>query len=399
MNPPLDPLPLLISLIRHQSVSVVSNIAITEAVAATLAQIGFEACRCDYTDGSGVRKANLVATRMPLSHLANANANAAGSPDVANPGVAYFAHTDVVPVEAWDGPGGPFDPTVVEGRIYGRGSCDMKGSLVAMIVAASMIDPHQQTAPIRIICTADEETGFLGAKHLVDVCPEYRQIVRSQPLAIIGEPTRCQVVHAHKGIEGFSITSIGRAAHSSSREGINANIAMVPMLNELLRLYHFSESDPHLRDLRFDPPTVTWNFGVSDHCTAVNITPGRSDAWVSLRTMPNIDGNELIAAMKAKAAELGLTVFDWKGGPPMWVDANNPSVRAMCELAGCENPETVCYATDGGEFTELGNRVVCGPGDIAQAHTSDEWLDLDQLQRGIELYHHVLRRWCVQPGA
>jgi len=386
MNPPLDPLPLLISLIRHSSVSVDSNVAITEAVARTLAQLGFATYRYDYNDDSGTRKANLVATRMPPTASIR-------------PGIAYFSHTDVVPVEAWDGPGGPFDPTVVDDRIYGRGSCDMKGSLVAMMVAASMIDPQQQTAPIRIVCTADEETGFLGAKHLVETCPLYRQMVQSQPLTIIGEPTRCEVVHAHKGIEGFSITSIGRAAHSSSREGINANLAMVPMLNELLRLYHVSESDPRLRDMRFDPPTVTWNFGVSDRCTAVNITPGRSDAWISLRTMPDINGSELIHAMKAKAAELGLAVKTWKGGPPMWVDADNASVRAMCELAQCDHPQTVCYATDGGEFTELVNRVVCGPGDIAQAHTSDEWLSLDQLKRGIELYHQVLLRWCVKSNA
>lgn len=386
MNSPLDPLPLLMSLIRQASVSVDSNVAITEVVASVLAQLGFDPCRCDYTDASGVRKANLVATRIPTK--------ASG-----NPGVAYFSHTDVVPVEDWDGPGGPFDPTVVDDRIYGRGSCDMKGSLVAMMVAASMIDPQDQVAPIRIICTADEETGFVGAKHLVESCPHYREMVKTQPLAIIGEPTRCQVVHAHKGIEGFSITSIGRAAHSSSREGINANIAMVPMLNELLRLYHVSESDPALQDLRFDPPTVTWNFGVSDRCTAVNITPGRSDAWVSLRTMPEIDGAVLIDAMKRKAGELGLVVTNWKGGPPMWVDADNPAVKAMCELSGCERPQTVCYATDGGEFTELVNRVVCGPGDIAQAHTSDEWLSLGQLQQGIQLYHQVLRRWCVQANA
>jgi acetylornithine deacetylase len=112
--------------------------------------------------------------------------------------------------------------------------------------------------------------------------------------------------------------------------------------------------------------------------------------------MPNIDGSELIHAMRSKAAELGLAVKNWKGGPPMWVDADNASVRAMCELAQCDHPQTVCYATDGGEFTELTNRVVCGPGDIAQAHTSDEWLSLDQLKRGVELYHQVLLRWCVQ---
>lgn len=390
MNPPLDPLPLLISLIRHQSISAVSNVAITEAVAETLASLDFDVCRCDYTDEYGVCKANLVATRLPRT------SDAYSSDSINRPGVAYFAHTDVVPVEMWDGPGGPFEPTVVDGRVYGRGSCDMKGSLAAMIVAASMVAQDQQTAPIRIICTADEEVGFFGAKNLVQSCPDYKQLVKSQPLAIIGEPTRCRVVHAHKGIEGFKFTSTGRAAHSSSRDGVNANIAMIPMLNELLRLYHLCETETSLQDHRFDPPSLTWNFGVSDHCTAVNITPGRSDAWVSFRTMPDVDVSGIVESMTAKANELGLTCKHYKGGPPMWIDADNPAIRTLCNLAACETPETVCYATDGGEFTELNNRVVCGPGDIAQAHTSNEWIGLDQLNAGIELYYKALRQWCVQ---
>jgi acetylornithine deacetylase len=403
MNSPIDPLPLLLSLIRLDSVSDRDNLDITDTIGDRLAEIGFEICRCDYTDENGVPKANLVATRYPIGgdvepcQSGPSGESGRNDPaDLRGAGVAYFSHTDVVPVEQWDGPGGAFDPVVQDGRVYGRGSCDMKGSLVAMIAAASRIDRRQQTAPIRIICTADEEIGFYGARELVARCPEYRRMVESQPVAIIGEPTGCEVMHAHKGIVGFHITSHGRAAHSSSRDGINANIAMVPMLVELLRLYELSESDPRFRDARFDPPTVTWNFGVSDHCTAVNVTPAKSVAWVALRTMPEIDGEELIDAIRAKAAQLGLHFHLYKGGPPMWVDPDNPVVRAMCELAGCAKPQTVCYATDGGEFSGLRDRVVCGPGDIAQAHTSDEWLSLDQLARGVDLYHRVLQRWCVR---
>ncbi len=309
--------------------------------------------------------------------------------------MAYFAHTDVVPAVGWSGPGKPFEPVVQDNRVYGRGSCDMKGSLAAMIVAASRIDQRQQTAAITIACTADEEVGFEGAKHLVTHSRTYRRLTESQPLAIIGEPTQCEVVHAHKGIEAYSITSLGRAAHSSSREGLNANIAMVPMLVELLRLYELVEADPSLHDDRFDPPTLSWNFGVSDHCTAVNITPARSDAWISLRTMPEIRGETLLAAARAKARELGLKFEREHHGPPMWIDPNSDAVRLMCELAGCAAAQTVCYATDGGEFSELEKRVVCGPGNIAQAHTSDEWLDLEQLERGIDLYHRVLQRCCL----
>jgi len=400
MTSPIEPLPLLLSLIRHPSVSAHSNVEITQTVSQVLSGLGFDICRCDYTDDSGTIKANFVARRSPRSDSLR-RPTRVGRDAISDHhqgitgGVAYFAHTDVVPVEQWDGPGGAFDPVVQDGRVYGRGSCDMKGSLVAMLAAISRIDPDDQTAPIHVICTADEETGFIGAKHLVAACPEYRNIVRSQPVAIIGEPTTCNVVHAHKGIIGFRITSEGRAAHSSAREGRNANIAMVPMLVELLRLYHESESDVALQDARFDPPTVTWNFGVSDHCTAVNITPGKSEAWVSLRTMPEIDGASLVEAVQRKANELGLTFRLYKGGPPMWVDPQNEAIRVMCDLAGCDEAQTVCYATDGGEFTELINRVVCGPGDIAQAHTSDEWLSLDQLQQGTDLYYRSLRRWCV----
>lgn len=386
----LDPLPLLLSLLRFDSVSARSNVEITDFVASVLLPLGFELERCDYTDANGVTKSNLIATRWPVS-----SGHAAVQSGERRGGVAYFAHTDVVPADGWNGPGQPFEPVVQENRVYGRGSCDMKGSLVAMITAASRIDRRQQTTPITIACTADEEVGFEGAKHVVSHSQTYRQLVANQPLTIIGEPTRCEVVHAHKGIESFRIISQGRAAHSSSRDGINANIAMVPMLVELLRLYERCETDVHLQDPRFDPPTLSWNFGVSDHATAVNVTPARSVAWISLRTMPSVRGEELIAEVQRKAKELGLVFQSGHHGPPMWIDPESEAVRLMCELSGTESPQTVCYATDGGEFSELEKRIVCGPGDIAQAHTSDEWLDLDQLNRGVELYQRVLQRCCL----
>lgn len=395
MNSQLDPESLLLALLRYDTVSARENVAITDFLGDLLRGLGFELFRDDYRDPSGVTKANLIATRYPRGRGAESPETWAERGPEGKCGVTYFAHTDVVPAHAWEGPGGPFDPVIEGDRLYGRGSCDMKGSLVAMIAAASRIRPEDQAAPIRIVCTADEEIGFIGAKQLVSHSPEYRRIVREQPIAIIGEPTRCQVVHAHKGIEAFRISSLGRAAHSSSREGLNANLAMVPMLVELLRLYEVAEAEPGLRDERFDPPTITWTFGVSDHCTAVNITPGRSDAWVSFRTMPEVDTRPLVAAVEAKARELGLTFSRKHGGPPLWVAPDHPAILALCQIAGCPSPQTVCYATDGGEYHELRHRVVWGPGDIAQAHTSDEWIARDQLTQGSDLYHQALLRWCV----
>jgi len=383
MSDVFEPVSFLQSLIAFPSVSSISNLGVNEAIAAILDRLGFSITFCNYNDNAGVTKSNLIATRLPRMNQPQQG------------GVAYFCHTDVVPADDWSGPGEAFCSSIQDGRIYGRGSCDMKGSLVAMLTAISRMKGEAQSTPIHVICTGDEEVGFVGARHLVASSPEYRQLVHSQPLAIIGEPTNCDVVHAHKGIFGFRIISRGRAAHSSTRDGLNANLAMVPIINELVRLYQLAESDPTLQDDRFDPPTLSWNFGFSDYSKASNIVPARSEAWVSLRTMPTINGEKLVAEAETKAEELGLEFRREKGGGPVWIDPNLPSIRAMCEVADCSAPKTVCYGTDGGEFTELKQMVVCGPGDIAQAHTADEYLSLSQLQRGIEIYAGVLKRWCV----
>ena len=369
-------------LISFASVSSTSNVQISECVTGQLKSLGFEIESSEYLDDAGTPKVNLVARR-------NGTKNSTG-------GLAYFCHTDVVPADGWTGPGGdPFSPVTQDDRIYGRGSCDMKGSLVAMLAAAQQVDVAQQSSPLWIVCTADEEVGFEGAKCVVNNSTAYRELVNAQPMGIIGEPTRLSVVHAHKGITGFQITSHGRAAHSSLSSGINANEAMVPMLQTLLEIGQRTKDDTRYHDDRFDPPVLSWNFGVNDGSTAVNITPHKSVAWVSLRSMPNIDGEDLIAEARSKADELGLEFKRFSGGSPLWIDADADCVESMCQLAGGQ-PKTVCYGTDGGEFTELDQLVVCGPGDIAQAHTTDEFLEMDQLSKGIQLYAAAIRHWCCE---
>ena len=384
LEPPLaSAIDRLQRLIGYASVSSSTNRPVSDWVDQHLQDLGFTVEQTHYQDPTGVAKANVVAVRQPLA-----------GKRAPSGGLAYFCHTDVVPPGDWIGPNGdPFRAVVVDDRLYGRGSCDMKGSLAAALTAAAMIDPNDQTAPLWIVATADEEVGFQGARHLVEHSPMYRQIVEAQPLAIIGEPTEMDVVHAHKGITGFEITSLGRAAHSSTSDGINANIAMVPMLQTLLELGERTEQDSRYHDDRFDPPLLSWNFGIREGGTAYNITPERSVAWVTLRPMPNIDGQDLIAIARTKADSLGLDFRTYPGGDPLWVDASSPCIRALCDLTGGQ-PRTVCFGTDGGEFRELNQRVVWGPGSIDQAHTTDEWISLRQLETGIELYTQAFRKWC-----
>ncbi len=201
------------------------------------------------------------------------------------------------------------------------------------------------------------------------------------------------VVYAHKGISGFSIQSRGRAGHSATGYGINANEAVVPVLAQLLELCQKTRDDATLKDDRFDPPVLSWNFGVSDHSDVVNITPERSDAWVSLRTMPAVDGQDLIAEARSTASRLGLSFTMLGGCEPLWNDPESDFILKLKSLAGTES-QTVCYATDGGVLSELSRRVVIGPGSICQAHTVDEWIEIDQLDQGIECFEKCIRCWC-----
>lgn len=374
----MDSVETLVDLIAFPSVSSSSNGPVSDRVSQLLDDLGFTVEATGYTDAAGVSKVNLVARRNPT--VSNATAS----------GLAYFCHTDVVPVVDWTGPGDGFTGVVQDDRVYGRGACDMKGSLVSMLMAASRVSAGDQTGPLWIVCTADEEVGFEGASHLVRSSAAYREIVAAGPLSIIGEPTSLKVVHAHKGIVGLQITSRGRAAHSSTDAGVNANEAIVPVLQTMLDIARRTRTDAGLQDDRFDPPHLSWTFGVSDGCKAVNVTPGQSTAWVSLRPMPEIDGEELIAELTAAADASGLIVKRFKGGHPVWIEPNAPFIQTLCKIAGGQ-PSAVCYGTDAGEFHELEERVILGPGDIAQAHTTDEWIAIEQLDAGGRLYERLIR--------
>ena len=378
---------ILKDLIAYPTVSSTSNVDINHHVASMLSDIGFDVATTEYKDETGVSKANLVAVRNPV---------AAG--ESRSDGLAYFCHTDVVPAEHWIGAdpqqhSNPFQAVEKDGRIYGRGACDMKGSLATMIAAASRVDVRNQTRPLWIVCTADEEVGFGGAKHLSQHCEAFRDLVRHDPVSIIGEPTELGVVHAHKGITGFTLQARGRAGHSATDFGINANEAMVPVLQKLLEICERTRLDKTLRDERFDPPTLSWNFGFSDHASAINITPERSDAWVSFRSMPDVNGRDLIDEVDAVARQHNVKLRILNGCDPMWTSPESEHVRSMEQLAG-KKSRTVSYATDGGILDELGCRIVIGPGSIAQAHTVDEWISIDQLRDGISLYERAIEHWA-----
>lgn len=367
-------------LVAFDSVSRKSNVPVTDYAQQALTELGFETERIEFDDARGVRKACVVGRKGPWPK---------------NGGLAYFGHTDVVPADPWfSTEHGPFEPTVKDGRLYGRGSCDMKGSVACMLAAAGRVPADRLKRPLYVTCTADEEVGYGGAAEVARRSQFYRAMVAGQTPGIIGEPTRLEVVYAHKGTYGFGVTSRGRAAHSSTKNGINANLAMIPFLVEMKAIHDELETDPQWRNPEFDPPTMSWNIGINDHTAAVNITPPQSVCTVYFRPMPEQDAEIWFARAKAAADRCGLEFARWPGGPSLYVDPQSPFVQEVLRLAGRETPRTVSYGTDGVMLGELKSLVVLGPGDIAQAHTHDEWIALEQLEAGTVLYTRLIEHFC-----
>ena len=374
----MDILDITKDLVSIASVSSETNTPVADYVKGMLDRLGFFTEQIDYYDKAGIKKTNIV-----------------GRLGEAGPGVALMAHSDVVPADTWDAPGGPFSPVVDNQRLYGRGSCDMKGSLACMLVAASRFRHEQLKTPLYIVCTADEEVGFHGARHVVTGSKLYREMVTHQTRAVIGEPTSLEVVHAHKGTCTIHAVSQGRAGHSATREGLNANLAMITLLNEMKAIYELTENDPAWHDDRFNPPSLTWNIGINDFTRAINITPAQSVCTVYFRPLPNIDASSLVERVRKIAATVDIQVEIIDGCLPLWTSPDSEFVQEVLELVGQPKSTTVCYATDGGIFSELKQRIICGPGSISQAHTDHEWIALEQLERGADLFERMIHSWCL----
>ncbi len=378
LKPTMQALDYAQQLVRFESPSLVSNVPVANFIEETLRRLGFTCERLDYNDANGVPKSSVVARKGEGTG-----------------GMAYFGHSDVVPAGSWfTTEHGPFQPTIVGDRLYGRGSCDMKGSVACMLVAAEQFSASELKHPIYVTVTADEEIGYGGARAVAVRSKLFQEMVRGDANGIVGEPTKLEVVYAHKGTYGFTAISRGRAAHSSTREGINANLKMIPFLAEMKRIHDEVQNDPQWQHPEFDPPGISWNIGINDHTEAVNITAPQSICTVYFRPSPGQNGDVLIERAKRAAAENGLEISVRDAANALYVDRNSPFVREVLDLAGQAAAKTVCYGTDGAVLTGLKKLLVLGPGDIAQAHTWDEWIALDQLDRGTELYAKLIRHWC-----
>ncbi|RIK39099.1 MAG: acetylornithine deacetylase [Chloroflexi bacterium] len=360
-------------LIAIPSASTVSNAAIADFLAVRLRRLGFDVERLSYDD-EGREKVSLVARIGP----------GAG-------GLGLFSHSDTVPGDPseWE----PFTPLLQDGRLIGRGSCDMKGPLAATIVAAAQVDARRLRKPLTLAITADEEVGYGGA---YQIARESTLLKESWPAqVVVAEPTRLIPVYAHKGGARVYVTAYGRAAHTSTDRGSSANFLIAPFLAEMAELAHLFRQDSRFQNHEFDPPTNGFNLVIDDGNCKSNVTAAKTVATLSLRTMPNDHREEALGLILAAAQKYNLETRT-EGFDPFYVAPDTEIVQLALQATGVARAETVPFGTEALVYQHYaGQQVILGPGDIAQAHTIGEWIEVAQLEAAVGVYQRLIERVCL----
>lgn len=362
---------LLEKLVAFETVSRASNLNLIEFIHDYLDELGVTS-QLVYNDSGS--KANLWATIGPADRG----------------GIVLSGHTDVVPVDgqAWTFP--PFKLTERDGKLYGRGSTDMKGFLACVLAAVPTFLATPLRTPIHLAFSYDEEVGCLGVRSLLEHIKEQAH----PPVAcIVGEPTELKPTLGHKGKLAMRCHVHGAACHSAyAPDGVNA----IEYASHLI--VKLTEMGAELRDkqidYRFDPPFTTVQTGTIRGGSALNIVPTDCCFDWEIRTLPSADGEqicselkqyacqELEPQMRAVKADTGIHFEPLQAYPGLLLDQSAPLAKFIALLANSSDFSTVAFGTEGGLFHQVGiPAVICGPGSMAQGHKPDEFIAIEQLHR------------------
>jgi acetylornithine deacetylase len=337
----------------------------------------------DYLDGHGIAH-----FRVDYELERKTNLYATIGPDVAG-GIVLSGHTDVVPVDGQDWSSDPFTLTERDGKLYGRGTCDMKGFIAVALALVPKFKMMKLKTPIHLALSCDEEVGCKGVRPLV---AHMRDHLKKPRAVFVGEPTDMKVVNGHKSAVTFSTEVKGHAAHSSlTHQGVNAIMAAAEMVSEMGRLREdlIAIGDP---SGRFDPPYSTIHVGVISGGTAKNIVPSHCDFQWETRLVPGADREfvpkrmeamalKLEPAMKAIDPATGIATTRTNEVPGLAPEQGSEAERMALHAAGANATHAVSYCTEAGLFQAIGiPAVICGPGNIEQAHKPDEFVSLAQLE-------------------
>ena len=361
---------ILRQLVGFDTTSRNSNLPLIDWVEDYLAALG---ARCERVPDETGRKAALWASFGPEGV----------------PGWVLSGHTDTVPVDGQDWSSDPFQLREAEGRLHGRGTCDMKGFLACCLAMAPDIAAARLAMPIHMAFSYDEEVGCVGVRPLLHRLAERSPV----PLGcIVGEPTMMQVAIGHKSRRGFRVRVIGTPGHSSrAPEFVNAvefGAQLVVKVQQIGRRFATGARDP-----LYDTPHSTAHVGVARGGEAVNIVPEHFLTEFEFRTIAADDADALEAEMRAFAFDdllPQMQAINPRAAIEFEVSANTPGLdaapdapvtRAAQRFAQQNSVIKVAYGTEGGLFQTIAGipTAVCGPGSIGVAHQPDEYITLDQL--------------------
>ncbi|MCQ4632685.1 acetylornithine deacetylase [Shinella sp. CPCC 100929] len=374
---------ILDKLIAFPTISSDSNVALVDYVVDYLEQIG---ARVFLQPSECGEKANLFATIGPEG----------------DGGIVLSGHTDVVPVEGQDWVSDPFKMFEKDGRLYGRGTCDMKGFLACSMAMAREVSTQSLVRPLHLAFTYDEEVGCFGAKALMEELAR-RNIKPS--VAIIGEPTQMRVIEGHKGCYEYTTNFIGLEGHGSQPDlGVNAIQYASKFINHLVELGEKLKARAP-QDGRFDPPWSTIQVGKISGGAGRNIIAGTcsvewemrpvqpSDATLVKKSLDAFFDRELLPQMKAVSAFASaetVVVGEIEG---LQVVAQSEAREIVYKVTGANGADVVAFGTEAGLFQEAGmSAVICGPGSIEQAHKPNEFIEIDQLRNCVEMLSQLRAR-------
>lgn len=354
---------LLLDLVAIPSVSPMTNQPVIEYASGCLDCELWTLHKYSYTDTAGTPKTNLIAlTANATDHHAE---------------LTLVCHTDTVPFDSnWEH---AVRPVLRDSRIYGRGSCDVKGFLACALAAVNQTDVTSLDKPLAIVLTADEEVGCVGAKQLA------AQQAFTSRYMIIGEPTGLRPIRAGKGYALGVITVLGREAHSAfPQEGRSAIHAAARVILGLEQIARELESQT---DRSFTPPFTTLNVGLIDGGTAKNIVPGECRLTVEWRPIPSDKSERVPDLVRGLLSDLtnsraGFEArFEVLRSDPAFVPSDTHHMADLLSTLTDKQPSTIAFGSEAAHLSKLaGETVVFGPGDMTVAHKTGEFVptaDLD----------------------
>ncbi len=374
-------------LVAFDTTSRNSNLALIEYVQQYLAGHGIASKLVPSEDG---KKANLFATIGPM----------------VKDGVVLSGHTDVVPVDGQPWDTDPWTLTLRDGKYHGRGTCDMKAFYAIGLAMLPELTRAPLRKPIHFALSYDEEVGCVGAHSLA--ARMAAEVPRPRAI-IIGEPTMMTVVHAHKGAQIYITKFTGFEAHSSMT---HLGVSAIHFAGEFVHYLNTVQDELDAkapRDSEFMPAAATFNVGTITGGTAGNILARECEVLWGYRELPTVPietlgtralawlEQELLPKMKAKHPAAAIDTVLRSSTPAFSPEGNDEAKRLAATWSGSNTVGSVVYGTEAGIFRKtLGvPTVVCGPGDIAQAHQPNEYILASQID-ACEGFMRRMMEWCCR---